>query len=175
MIGLNLTKIKVAREQIKELRSRVANTADGVYRQKLYLLMEIAVKVSPQFSGEFASNWQFSINGVMPSVIPWAEKTSPSTMMRTHDNGRVTYAAQPHQAGDEEAVNAALYRAGGKLRGVTLKDKVSLINPMPLDTDGTFMYGPDGKVHLRPENLIPGNVRIESYVEARAREVGVSK
>lgn len=169
MITVNLNKLRVSLEKLKAKRKQVSDTADGRFRQKIYYLAELAVRVSPQFSGEFASNWNLAIDGNMPMFRPMAGGYD-RVEARHLENGQIGYRLQPHKAGDPEAVGVALARIAGQLRGVTRHSQVHLVNATELHTDGTRMIGPDGTVNLRPENIIPGRVRIESYVRARAKE-----
>lgn len=163
MIAINANAIKLSMARLQTTRKTVLKRGDEGFRQKLLYLYGLAVKVSPQFSGEFASNWNIVVDGNMPVFKPW-----PGKYAVEHDGRR----AMPHQAGDPEAVNTATYRGLAQLKGVTLRSQVHFVNATELFTDGTRMIGPDGVEQLRPENIIPGRVRIEAYVRARARETG---
>lgn len=171
MISVNLNWLDITRENMKRVRTKVAERGDAAFRQKIYYLLEAAVRVSPQFSGDFASNWAFSVNGNMPIYRPIPGKLGGlGTQSKTDaGTGRITYQGIAHKAGDPEAVQIAMMRGAAALRGVTLKSKIHLVNSTDLHTDGTRMIGRDGTVNLRPENIIPGRVRIESYVRAIAK------
>jgi hypothetical protein len=174
VIAINASKLAASIKSLKDVRKKVADTADGIYRQKLYWVMEQAVRVSPQWSGEFASNWAFAIDGDMPVFRPWPGKYE--SRLARHDDahtGAAAYRVTPHQAGDPEAVGVALARAASRLKGVTLKSRVHLVNSTHLEVggEGQTMIGPDGVERLRPENVIPGHVRIETYLRARAADI----
>jgi hypothetical protein len=174
VIAINATKLAASIKTLKGVRKRVADTADGIYRQKLYWLLEQAVMVSPQYSGQFASNWTFAVNGDMPVFRPWPGKYD--VPYGRHDDlrtGAAAYRVTPHQAGDPEAVGVALARGAYQLRGVTRADRVHLVNATDLAVDetGNFMLGPDGPEKLRPENVIPTGTRIEIYVRTQAQNI----
>jgi hypothetical protein len=163
MIALNANAIKLSLARLQSTRKTVVKRGDAGFRQKLYYLYGLGVVVSPQFSGEFASNWNIVVDGNMPVFKPWPGKHAVE-----HDGQKL----MPHKAGDPEAVATAMARGAAQLRGVTMKSQVHFVNATELFTDGTRMIGPDGVEQLRPENIIPGRVRIESYLRARARELG---
>jgi hypothetical protein len=171
MISIDTAKLKMSLAKLKTVRKKVADTADGIYRQKIYYLLEAAARVSPQFSGDFASNWALVIDGDMPVYRPHPDKLSGlGAVGKLGANGQTTYTAAAKQAGDFGAVQTALTRGAAALRGVTTKNRVHLVNATELYTpDGRRMVGPDGTVNLRPENIIPGNIRIESYVRNLAK------
>lgn len=169
MITINTAALAKSIKHLEKVRKRVSDDADTKFRAKVYYLAELAAKVSPQWSGDFASNWNIAVNGNMPVYRKWAEKDMPGVMPSQNDNGTFSYAM--HQAGDYAAVATSLARVRNQLKGVTRKDRIHLVNATALYTDGTNMIGPDGTERLRPENLIPGGVRIESYVRARAKEL----
>jgi len=170
MIAISHDRLRLSMKQVEASKQAVLKRGDAGYRQKLFYLFGLAVKVSPQFSGQFAANWNIVVDGNMPVFKPWPGKYALETVQR-HDG---KHRLQPHQAGDMEAVNSSTFRGLAQLKGVTLKSRVHFVNATELDTDGILMYGPDGVERLRPENVIPGHVRIEAYLRARVRELGGS-
>jgi len=168
VIAINANTLRLSMKRLEAVTGRVLKRGDAGFRQKLFYLYGLGVKVSPQFSGDFASNWNIVVDGNMPIYKPWPGKFDVP-VVRGSDGA---YRIAPHKAGDEEAVTTALARGAAQLKGVTLKSKVHFVNATALSTDGTQMFGPDGVEHLRPENIIPGGVRIESYLRARARDLG---
>lgn len=171
MIAINATKLAASIKSLALVRKKVADTADASYRQKVYYLFERAVLVSPQFSGQFASNWTLAVDGDMPVFRPWPGKyDTPYGRRDDPHSGAAAYRVQPHQAGDPEAVGVALARGMRQLRGVTRANRIHMVNATDLEVDGSgqFMLGPDGKEKLRPENVIPTGTRIEVYVKSLA-------
>lgn len=169
MIGINLAKINISLAQLKALRKKVKEDADGIFRQKLYYLGEMAAYISPQFSGDFVSNWHIVVDGNMPIYREGGR--DPEIREFVNSQGKRVYRQTPKEAGDLEFVRPTLSRFAAQLRGVTIHSNVHLVNASPLDTDGTNMTGPDGKVALRFENIIPGRVRIEQYLRTHARNM----
>lgn len=172
MITIRATSLAKSLKNLERLRKRVSDTADGRFRQKVLYLFEYALKVSPQFSGDFASNWHMVVDsGASPAYKVWPAKGVMQTFQerkRIASYGGVVEA--PRKAGDPEAVNFALTRARFKLKGVTRNSKISFVNTTSLTTDGSQMIGPDGKVNLRPENLmVLQGRRIESHLRTVAK------
>jgi hypothetical protein len=173
VIAVRADTIRLNLQKLQAVRKKIADTADGRFRQKLYYLFEKAVLVSPQYSGDFASNWNIVVDGNMPVYKPWPGKYSLPIGARAHDNGATGYVVQPHQAGDPEAASASLHRGAGQLRGVTMKSRVHFVNATELRVDetGTLMQGPDGTERLRPENVILAGTSIEVYIRTLAQNI----
>lgn len=171
MIAINATKLAASIKSLALIRKKVQEAGDAAFRQKLYYLYERGVLVSPQWSGDFASNWNIVVDGNMPVYKPWPGKFE-SRMSRSDGayDGAAAYRVTPHQAGDPEAVGTALARGAAQLRGVTMKSRVHFVNATELEVGdgGATMIGLDGVEHLRPENVIPGHMRIEQYIRAQA-------
>lgn len=170
MISINIGALRISQAKLQAARKTIIKRADAGYRQKLFYLIEAAARVSPQFSGDFASNWFLAVDGNMPVYRPLPAKYGVGAGMRETESGHYAYSETPHKAGDPEAVQIALQRAAGVLAHVTLKNRVHLVNATELHTDGTRMIGPDGVEQLRGDNVIPGRVRIESYLRAVAKQ-----
>ena len=169
MIAIDVAKLRLSMKELGRRKNQVMKAGVDGYRQKVYYLLEIAAKVSPQFTGDFASNWNVVVNGDMPVYKPWADKVGGSVSPRMKDNGQVEYAA--HRAGDPQAVATSKSRGASQSKKITsMKDVVHLVNATDLDMTGRQMVGPDGAVDLRAVNLITNGQRIESYLRARARE-----
>jgi hypothetical protein len=174
VIAIRADKIRMNLQKLQAVRKKVADTADGRFRQKLYYLYEQAVRVSPQYSGDFASNWNIVVDGNMPVYRPWPGKYDvPVSAHHDSGTGAISYREQPHQAGDPEAVNASLHRGAGQLRGVTMKSRVHFVNATELRVgdEGATMHGLDGVERLRPENIIPTGTSIEVYVRTLAQNI----
>lgn len=170
MIAVDVNKLRLSMAELQRRRQDVIKKGDEGYRQKVYYLIRLAAEVSPQFSGEFASNWFIAVDGNMPVFKPWRNKMNLGAGSSEQKNGQIGYHTAARQRGDMEAITTTMARAAATLKQVTMKSSVHLVNATDLTTDGTHMTGPDGTVDLRPENIIPGNIRIESYLRARARE-----
>lgn len=171
MIAVRADKIRMNLKKLAAVRDKVAKTAEARFRQKLYYIFERAVLVSPQYTGDFASNWNIVVDGDMPIYKPWADKLAGSAVPVHKDNGTVEY--RVHQAGDPEAVKTSLGRGASQLKKVTLKSRVHFVNATELRVgdEGTTMHGPDGVERLRPENVIPDHVSLEVFIRAVAQNI----
>jgi hypothetical protein len=169
VIGINASKLAASIKSLEKVRKKVADTADGIYRQKLYYLYERLVRVSPQWSGDFASNWNIVVDGNMPVYKPWPGKFESMVHRKDGEHG-AAYRVTPHQAGDPEAVGTALARGAAQLRGVTIKSQIHFVNATELEVGaaGATMIGLDGIERLRPENVIPTHTSLQVYIRTQA-------
>lgn len=152
MISCNIDKSAVSRI-LGVIKQRVVDNANRDYRAKVYWMFEDLLLVSPQFSGDFVSNWRVSTS-VPVGYAPLPEKSSVAVSQR------------PHKAGDPEAVTYA--RDVSDRVPFTYKDIVYFVNETPLEFTPTTVTGPDGKMqNLRLENIIPGGVRLSSYLHTK--------
>ena len=178
MIAIRADTIRLNLRKLQAVRKKVADTADGRFRQKLYYLFEKAVMVSPQYSGDFASNWNIVVDGNMPVYKPWPGKYDvPVGAHHDPRTGAVDYRVMPHQAGDQEAVRSSLGRGAAQLKGVTMKSRVHFVNATELRVGdaGTTMEGLDGVERLRPENIIPTGTSLEVYVRTLAQNIKIKE
>lgn len=150
-----MISIRVDTRAVKKALQRVDTLANRNFRSAVYKMAEDALLVSAQYSGEYASNWRIVADTGEPgSMRPWAAK------------GTVATSQQPHRAGDPEAITAA--RDAMRRVPFNYKQKVYLFNPSPLVFTADTVTGPDGVTQrLRPENIIPGNVQLKSYLYAK--------
>lgn len=154
MISLQIDRA-ATKAILARARAKVISNANRAYRQQVYRMFEDVLMVSPQFSGDFVSNWRIiTAKGELGGYSPWSGK------------GDVATSQSPHRAGDPEAVTFARDRAARL--PFTYKDKVYFVNDTPLVFTGTTVTGPDGITHnLRPENIIGAGVMIGSYLKAK--------
>lgn len=145
------------------IKDKLNAAKDKAYRQRVFYLFKEMLKVSYQFSGDFTSNWRIiTQSGEIPPYNPWPEK---ATMFGDiHGAHGIGGQYHPHQAGDPEAINFAFTRA--KFVQFGAKDRVYFVNSTPLEFTGTTVTGPDGETRaLRPENVINGGERIQTYIK----------
>lgn len=137
------------------IKRKISDERDKAYRQKVFYLFHEMLKVSYQYSGDFTSNWRIiTQDGELAPYKQWPGKTG-------------VIGERPRQAGDPEAINFAFTRA--KFVKFGAKDRIYFVNATPLEFTGLTVTGPDGDTRpLRPENVIEGGVRIESYVKSLA-------
>lgn len=150
-----MISIRVDTRAVKKLKERVVENVNRRYRNIVYKMFEDMLMVSAQYSGEYTSNWQIVADTATPSGMKaWAAK------------GSVATSQQPHRAGDPAAITAA--RDAARRVPFNYKQKVYFFNPSPLVFTADTVTGPDGVTQrLRPENIIPGNVQLKSYLYAK--------
>jgi hypothetical protein len=112
------------------------------------------LEVSPQWSGNFASNWRLSV-GVPEANYVEVLKATPWYQLE-----------RPQQAGDEDAIEVAGIRAD--FTDFSYTDTVYFVNGSALEFTETTVTGPDGKErNLRPENLMSPPQLILSYLASK--------
>lgn len=168
MISINANALKLTLAKLQTTRKSVVKQGDAGFRQKIYYLWDAALRVSPQFTGNFVSNWFLSVDGNLGSYKPYQGTNGATMREKSYSNERV-YKIAPRQAGDMEAIISVRAAGLARLNGVTMKSRVRFINLTDMYTDGTSMISPRDAVPLRPENVVPGNQRIESYLRALAK------
>lgn len=111
------------------------------------------VETSPQWSGNLASNWNYSINAPDTSYSETAEKFGSEKKL-----------FKPFQVGDNPAVGRALSRAA--LAAIpSWRTPVYITNATPTDlmTGSLVQDMADGYVKLRPVNMVPAQGAIISF------------
>lgn len=110
------------------------------------------VMVSPQWSGNLASNWNYSAG--LPD-LSYREITEKDLA-----NSKVF---QPYQVGSDPAVSTSLAKADGT-KMVPWRSSVFITNATPEDKGGYLVNGmSDGSVKLRAVNLVPAQGAILSF------------
>lgn len=107
--GLNAVQMKISR-WLKSKEDGALEIARGLAAAKLATL----IKHSPQYSGDFAANWNYSINVVD----------------RSYDEDQVVQKAtgEPYEQLDRPAINLGLAKNRGKDNGLKLGDTVYISN-----------------------------------------------
>lgn len=105
------------------------------------------VVTSPQWSGNLASNWNYSVNVPDNTYFEIYEKQESPT----------------YKVGADPAVGKALARAAS-VAVPTWRQPVFITNATPSDEAGYLVQGiADGQVKLRPVNLMPAQGMIISF------------
>lgn len=102
---------------------------------------------TPQWSGDLASAWTYSINGIDTNYTPTTNKV---------ENDQFWSAADVYERGMQPAVNEAIAKAAGQ--SPTWRDVVYIHNPAPI-----AYYVENLRVLIRPVNLIDGRVAMVKY------------
>ncbi len=151
-----MISIKISTAALRKANQRLVENANRRYRRIVYKAFDELLFVSPQYSGDFASNWKIVAGASHgePDYNEWPLKHSLD--IKQH----------PAAAGDALAIGYA--RSQAVRVPFNYKDKVYFVNPTPLHFTETTVSGPDGKaMKLRPENLIPVGVMLNSYMKAK--------
>lgn len=106
---------------------------------------------SPQWSGNFTTNWNYSVNTPDYSYTPSATKDEAS------------FDRTPFEKGSDPAVAQTLSKVFN-LNGLSWRDTVFITNATPDDSGGYLGENMEsGKVNLRPVNLVNGKVALIRY------------
>lgn len=116
-----------------ELSRRFADFTQKVFKS--------IVQTSPQWSGNLAANWNYSVNFPDESYTATPQKQQRSK--------------KPYQVGDPAAVSKALSRMSA-VQPPSWAQPVYITNATPENDGGYLVEGiVNGKVKLRPVNLVP--------------------
>lgn len=109
IVGMDAVQMKISR-WLKRKDKDALKTARGLAAIKLATL----IKHSPQYSGDFAANWNYSIN----------------TVDKSYDEDQVVQKAtgEPYEQFDRPAINLGLAKNRGKDNGLKLGDTVYISN-----------------------------------------------
>lgn len=117
------------------------------------------VMTTPQWSGDLATNWNYSINSINENYTEVANKTAQDMFARFEDTGL----AEVYSRGDNPAVASAIMRAS--MIHPTWRDVVYFNNPTPI-ADAVE----NQSITIRPVNLVDGRVAmVQYYVDAYNR------
>ena len=141
-----MIKITGTRAVFSRLKAKVEENFDAMYREKILIRFEWLVRHSPQWSGDYTSNWQLTSSASGNVYQRWGNKVDSY-----HDQ-------EPLSRGDYAAVDAAIQRA--RTKKLSFKNYVYLTNTTPLKfTNSPPLVFGDGEFRrVRPENLINGDV-----------------
>lgn len=140
----------------KKARARVKKKATVFVREKAYKVLKDAILVSPQWSGNFAYNWQLETKNAGNTRYSAKFKVDPWQSLKA-----------PKQAGDKAAYNENLQQLNnGVLDQITWNMTIRLVNHAPVAE-----LIETGQVKLRPENAIPGNAGVMAYIQSKYKFV----
>ena len=147
------------------LAERIAKIHAGIEAKKAYAeekatnyvkkicanLLYDAAMASPQWSGDYASRWRIATTrtpmyGSRLKVRPWQ------------------LIDEPHQRGDEEAIDIAVSRGMGSIDKLRWNMNIRLINDVPVADKLEA-----GQVNLRPVNKLSPEMSVVSYLKMNYR------
>lgn len=156
-VGKNLNK------QFTAIKNQIEQAANKEFRRQILVMFNDLVRHSPQWSGDFASNWWATSKSGGGSYTPIAFKGHTSSHK---DN--------IHQMGDYETIANTLRRANGIV--VNYKFPMYFVNHTPLAFLDDYVYGegqPYPGAHMsayqkvRPQNLVGGTVALGAYLAGK--------
>lgn len=152
-------------QNISRMKKQFEEELNKQYRKKVYAMFGELLRISPQYSGDFVSNWHIrpetsSIKGYKE----WRHKGKVIQGRKWSILGQNSY-EQAAKMGDPEAINFALTRA--KFVKFDYRQRVHFTNQTPILLDATTVTG-DGVTHnLRPVNLLSPPEQLFSYMRAK--------
>lgn len=180
MITINTDGIRRSLEVLKTKRAQIEEEAVKGYRSKILNMYWELLKVSPQFSGDFVSNWDIEVSQGLGKRAATTKKASlgAATARRGYAQvpGKSEFSSHPtqryeapHNAGDEGGGFASsLARGRSRMKYVTYYGQpVAFVNATGLDIDSPIIVGPDGVQQLRDDKVIGAWGSISSYLHAR--------
>lgn len=152
-------------EKIHHTKRRFEEELNRRYRKRVFAMFKDLLTVSPQYSGDFVSNWQLLPDTGSPKGYKeWRYKNQVLQGRKWTILGKNSY-EQASQAGDPEAINFAFTRA--KFVQFTYLQKVYFVNETPLEFTATTVTGNGVTHNLRPVNLISPPQQIISYLRSK--------
>lgn len=152
MIKVDLVAWKNKTEAAKR---KIRSSATSYVQSQVTKVLKDALRVSPQWSGNYAYNWTVEYTGYQAAYDP-RFKAEPYWSIRGSEK----------KAGDTQAIKANLSDQLEVIERIKWNHKVRLVNHAPVAE-----LIETGQVKLRPENKIPGNVGVISYLKQKYRIV----
>lgn len=146
-VGINVNAWKRKTEAAKR---KVQSSATVYVRAQAKKVWLEAVRVSPQWSGNYAYNWVLEVRSTPRGYDP-RFKVTPWQALKS-----------PKQAGNVDTIRAALQFVDEMLEPIKWNSQVRLVNYAPVAP-----LIESGQVTLRPENLIPGGYGVIKYLETK--------
>lgn len=170
---MGLMNVKNWQQLKSKATGKVHNSATTVVRRRVSLVLNAAVKVSPQWSGDYAMNWTIETNQLGAGAYTSSFKVHPWQALQWWDTNPVTgktrastsYSAKTGQgiaraAGDAEILAMSKAVNSGLIDTIKWNTQVRLVNHAPV---ADFM----GAVNLRNVNLIAGKTGVIAYLRSK--------
>lgn len=159
---LELADIRGYLQRLDLTEKRQLGKVTETYRKLVAEIFVDIVTHTPQFTGNLAQGWQIVFG---PYSVESQEKYSDDARewrFRAWSRG----AYEPHQRGDNPAVQDVLSRELPKLEALRFNSKVRIVNNISYAEDVDAGEAPDGH-EIRPENLYYGKVFMTSYAQVK--------
>lgn len=152
---------------IAKIKKQMKDELDKQFSAKVRLMFRDLIKVTPQWSGNYAANWYISEDANFAGYTP--------TVMKGH-----TRYTEAGQAGDARGTAPSINRSNFQSKKLNYTKPVYFINNTPTlfdeDTANPSVVGysqpyPGANypeiTKVRPENLVDGKVVLSSYLKAK--------
>jgi hypothetical protein len=150
MLALDVGALARTVANIQDKRKKLDLEVNRQYRQKVLAMFKDVLQVSPQYSGEFVSNWDVVVGTEgLKTFRAWPAKGDKTV----------------RDAGDATAVNYAYTRAKFALQHVTYRTPVYFVNASPLELESPFVTGNGAIEHLRNPSVISAWQNITAYLK----------
>lgn len=144
-------------------KRKIKSTATEYVHRRVTLILKAAIKATPQFSGNYAANWQLATTKSGPgNYIPHVFRP------KGYEWQKVPQSMRRHQ-GHEAALkhNLSQYHDKAWLRdNVHWNSNVKLVNHSP-QAD----LHEAGQINLRPVNLVPVSETVMTYLKMKFKEL----
>lgn len=155
MISIGVDSSMTAK--FEAIKKQIRDTADKQFRQKALIMFRDLVTHSPQWSGNFASNWRMTMDSGYSGYTESVAK------------GMITDRKDARSMGDMDMIAGPLNYAN--TTKVDYRQPLYFINNTPLEfseaAGGPEVTG-EGVTHkVRPENLVAGQLCLKSYILAK--------
>ena len=153
MIKVNMN---IWRSKTEAAKKRVQQSANKHVQAVALRVVHDAMKVSPQWSGNYAFNWQLQFGPMAGTSYQKTFKVEPFYLLRPNEK----------QVGHPTAIQAGMRRERELVKDLKWNHKLKLVNLAPVAA-----IIDSGLIRLRPENLVDGSTAITEYLKAKYRFV----
>lgn len=151
MITFNYLEVREYRKVLNQLIIAEFARLNITYQQLLRQVFTELVNGTPQWSGDLAANWNFSVNAPDYS---YTETPMKGQAAELHSR------FEPRHAGDQEAVRMSLARMEAVIDKVSWRDRVHFTNATPIAEAVE-----NQTIYIRPVNLLEsGGVAMLSHI-----------
>lgn len=148
-------------QKLRKDKVRLENKVAETHRRIIAHIYRDLVVMSPQWSGNLASNWVIEYTGVTGGY-----KQSPKYKPAVR-NELPPLEPEPYRMSSEPTVSLAISREMRKLAGIRYNTIVTIVNRTPYAKEVQATKGPHGR-KIRPVNLGRyGKVAMLAYVDAK--------
>lgn len=153
LINVNAWKTKVASE-----KARIKSKATAYVQKKAYEVLLTAVKISPQFSGNFASNWVIVTTDNPARFYSYPQFIKDKTSPRSEGD---MSGMEQNLSFNRELISRVKWNSNIKLENVTPKDEGGLLLDDMQQANEKF----------RPVNMVAREIGVMAYLKHTYRFV----